>query len=501
MSSGESSVAAVPPREQDAPDILDGPAAGPVALRGSALRSGGYVAGILLSLVSAPLLFRHLGVSQFGRYVTVTSLVTIVSGLTEGGLNTVVLRDYATLEGARRAELMRSAVGIRVVLTLAGVTLAVAFALGAGYPRAMVWGTALAGAGLVLQLLQSLVSVRLQSELRFGWASAADLVRQVVNVALLVVLILAGAGLVPLLAVAIPASAVSLVFTLAVVRDVGQLRPSLHVRRWWQLLRESVPWAVVSAVNIVYFRLSVVLMSLVATAVETGYFATSFRIVEILIGIPGLVIGAAFPILVRAGRDDPVRFEYIARRLFELAAILGTWLVLCLEVAAPLAIHVIAAHGAEPAIAVLRIQGLAVAASFLGVACGFPLLTRARYRGMLVANLGALAVAGGLTLALVPSLGARGAAIAAVLAEAGLAIGQAVMLTRGPDRIRLPLGVLPVVALAAGAAAAAGLWLGPIAGTLVASLVFFAVLRLLGRFPAEARDLLRGRVEAGFGAP
>jgi hypothetical protein len=88
------------------------------------------------------------------------------------------------------------------------------------------------------------------------------------------------------------------------------------------------------------------------------------------------------------------------------------------------------------------------------------------------------------------------------VAEVGLAAGQAVMLTRGPDRIRLPLGVLPVVAVAAAAAAAAGLGLGlgPVLGTLLASGVFFAVLRLLGRFPDEARDLLRGRVSAGFGA-
>ena len=45
-------------------DLLDTGAAGPAALRGSALRTGAYVGGILLSLVSAPLLIRHLGVAD-----------------------------------------------------------------------------------------------------------------------------------------------------------------------------------------------------------------------------------------------------------------------------------------------------------------------------------------------------------------------------------------------------------------------------------------------------
>ena len=52
-------------------------------LRGGAIRSIGYVAGVLLALISAPLLVRHLGVVDFGRWVTITSLVFIVSGLTE----------------------------------------------------------------------------------------------------------------------------------------------------------------------------------------------------------------------------------------------------------------------------------------------------------------------------------------------------------------------------------------------------------------------------------
>jgi len=457
--------------------------------------------GILLSLISAPLLVRHLGVPEFGRYVTVISLVTIISGLTEGGLNSVVLRDYSNLEGARRAALMGSAIGVRVVLTLVGVGLAILFAIGAGYPTAMVVGTAVAGVGLVFQLLQSLLSISLQRELRFGWASAADLLRQVVSVALIVVLVLTGGGLVAMLAVAIPASVVSLVFTVAALSDRSQLRPDFHVARSWTLLRESVPWAIVSAVNIIYFRVAIVLMSLVATAVETGYFATSFRIVEVLVGVPALVVGAAFPILARAGRDDPDRFAYVVGRLFELSAILGSWLVLCLVIGAPLAIHILAGNRADPAIIVLRIQGLAIIATFLSVACGYPLLARSRYRGALAANVVALVLAAGLTLALTPSLGARGAAIAAVVAESGLAITEAIMLIRGPDRMRLPLGILPILAVAMTAAIAPPLVIGlePVVGAILGTLVFLAVLRVFGRFPDEVRAIVRGRVSAVFG--
>ena len=59
--------------------------------------------GTLLALASTPLLIRHLGFEDFGRYVAVMSLVTIIAGFTEGGLNTIALREYAARAGADRA--------------------------------------------------------------------------------------------------------------------------------------------------------------------------------------------------------------------------------------------------------------------------------------------------------------------------------------------------------------------------------------------------------------
>ena len=54
----------------------------------------------------------------------------------------------------------------------------VAFAAAAGYGSTLVLGTAIAGVGLLLQLVQSLLATALQAQLRFGWVSVAELLRQ-----------------------------------------------------------------------------------------------------------------------------------------------------------------------------------------------------------------------------------------------------------------------------------------------------------------------------------
>jgi O-antigen/teichoic acid export membrane protein len=160
----------------------------------------------------------------------------------------------------------------------------------------------------------------------------------------------------------------------------------------------------------------------------------------------------------------------------------------------------LAGDKADPSIAVLRIQGLGLIGTFIAAACGYPLLTLRRYRALLSLSLGALVVSGVLTLALAPTLGARGGAIAAVAAETAIAVGASIVLIRSGAGVHLSFSVLPVAALAGGAGALSGLALPihPLLGILVASLVYFAILRVFGRFPYEVRQILRGRIDAAI---
>ena len=190
-------------------DLLDTPDAGPAAIRGGMIRVVGYGAGVAITAISAALLFRHLGVNDSGRYVTVLALVSIVAGLTDAGLTGVGMRELVVRKPSERESLLRNLIGMRIVLGVVGLAGAVVFAALAGYSSAMVVGTALAGVGTVLQTFQNTLAVQLMVDLRLGWVTVLELVRQVVTVVGIVVLVLVGASLVPFLALLIPASLVS----------------------------------------------------------------------------------------------------------------------------------------------------------------------------------------------------------------------------------------------------------------------------------------------------
>ncbi len=476
------------------PDLLDTNAAGPAAIRGGALRGAGYGLTLLLSAASVPLLVRHLGVVDFGRYVIVTALLTLIAGLTEGGLQAVGTREYAQREAAERDRLMANLIGLRIALTVVGVAAAVAFTLLAGYDRVLVLGTGIGGAALLVQSIQTLLAIPLMARLRLGWVTVADLLRQSVFVAASLGLVVAGAALLPFFMVAIPASLAALVLTGVLVRRLTPFRPRFERDEWWVLLRDTIPYAAAIAINVVYFRLALIIMSLLAIELETGYFAASFRVLEVLLPIPAVVVGVVFPILARAARDDLERLGYASQRVFDVAVIAGVGLVLCIELGAPLILSILAGDAGKPSVVVLRIQAPALLATFVAVACGFSLLSIRRHRSLLVANAVALAFSVALTVLLVPGLGARGAAIATTAAEWALALVTFALLVRAHEALRLSLRVIgPVTAASAAGALPA---LAPVPAAAQVALGGSLYLLLLVAFKAVPPEI-RGALPSG----
>jgi O-antigen/teichoic acid export membrane protein len=488
-------VSAQPPDTRHTPDILDSSDAGATAIRGSAVRGVGYGVGLLLSAASVPLVVRHLGLEDFGRFVLVSALITLVGGLTEVGLQSVGLREYSTRTGADRDRLMRNLLGVRLALTGVGVLLALGFTLAAGYDRVLVLGTVLAGVALLVQSVQTLLAVPLAAQLRLGWTTAAELLRQTITVGLTIALVLVGARLLPFFAVAIPGALATVALTAVLVRRMTPFRPAFHPGEWWTLLRDTFAFAVATAVNIAYFRIAIVLMSLLATELETGYFAASFRVLEVLLPIPSLVIGAVFPILARAARDDRQRLAYVTQRVLEVALIAGGGMVVLLEVGAPVIIDILAGEAGEPAVEVLRIQAPALLATFLATAGGFSLLSLHRHREILLTNVVALVLSVGLTLALVPGSGARGAAIATTTAEWALAGATVVLLLRAMHELDLALRTAVPVAI--GMAVGLAVIAAPVpvlVQAVVAPALYVGVLVALRTIPRELTDAFLTRM-------
>ncbi|MGP8242277.1 MAG: oligosaccharide flippase family protein [Solirubrobacteraceae bacterium] len=463
-----------------------------MAVRGGALRLGSYVGVVALSVVSAALLTRHLGVTRFSEYTTVISLVGVITSVTDAGMSALGTREYAMRTGADRDALMRDLLGLRVTLTLVGVLLATAFAVAAGYTPALVVGTVLAALSVVAVVFQHTLSIPLTTRLRLGYLSGLDLARQAVTVVLFVVLILLGAGVLPLLAVALAVNLLLLPPTAALVRGEISTRIALHPRRWVRLLRLTVAFSLASAANTIYLYTAQILTSLVASSHQSGLFAASFRVFIVTAAVPGMLVAVTLPVLSRAARDDHARLVYALQRLFDVSLLIGVAAAIGVVAGARFIIEVVAGPKFAAAAGALQIEGVALLASFVLAGWGFGLLSLHRHRTLLLANLGALVVSAVLTLILAQAHGARGAALASACGESTLAVFYLIGLIRSNPQLRPKLDVAAKIALAAAPAAVVGL--APRLPALlqpVAALAVFAVLIVaLRAVPQEIYELI-----------
>ena len=462
------------------------------AIRGGAVRVLGYACGALVSLATAAILVRHLGIQGFGRYVTVTSLVALVGGVTEAGVLVHGIRELLLSDEGDRRRLLGNLLAMRLVLAGLGVVLAICFALAVGYRQVLVIGTLVAGAGLLVQVTADVLSVSLQARLLLGRLTAVELVRRVLTLALIAALAIAGAGLLLLIAASAVAATGALALIAWMVRSHVSPRPIFDLQTWRRLLAEMSTYALALSVAAIYLYVTVIVMSTIASPTQTGLFATSFRFVQAGLAIPGLLLTAIFPLIARARPGEGAGSGDALGKITAVAAICGVWMALASALGADFIIEAIAGHGGRGAVPVLRIQALMFVASFLFTANALYLVSIRRYRPLLIASSTALALNIVLALVLVSELGAEGGAIADVATETVAALALALAVARTAPGRHVAPSLVGALALACAACAPVLLLpIGSLGRACAASAIYFAVLLASGTIPREVLDAAR----------
>jgi O-antigen/teichoic acid export membrane protein len=471
-------------------DILDTSEAGPRVIRGSLIRLGGYVLGGLTMVGSSAVVIRHLGVIDTGRFLTVMALVTIIATVSDLGLTGFAVREYSTATRADGRRFLSNLLGVRITLALVGLAVAVLFGTLVGYPGVMVLGTATAGCCMIFLVVQDGCAIPLQVGLRFGWVAGLQLAIQAGGAVAAVLLALVGAGLLPFFAVQLPVAIPALLVTMLVGGHASRLLPTLNIQQWRRMIGRILPFSAAVVLSVTYFQIAQVMVSLLSSPTQTGYFGVSFRVLATFTLLPPLIVSTALPVLARAARDDAERFDYASRRLAETMALAGGALALAVFLGATFAIRVVAGSGYTQSVEVLRILAVALLGTFVIAARGYALLSLDRLRAMFVSNAIALVVVLGCGIPLIQAYGAKGAAMAMVAAELTLTLCYERSLTFERPQLRLHAGFAIRAVAAAGLAgiAASAVGIPSVAAAVLGVALYTAALLAIGIVPAEIRE-------------
>lgn len=462
------------------------------------------IAGMLASIFTLSMTVRHLGGTTYGQLTAAILFISLWTSLTELGIGAVIVR-RATGAGADLGHLVRLNTGLSLIYC---IPLTVA-AIGSGVVIYSVQDTPevvqlipIIAIGLTLTTISSCLNPVFLATVRFTSVAVSDVLGRVLSLGLTVVLVRADAGLVWFAVVQLVPPVIVLVVQGIAASRLIDWRPIFDLGESWDLIKESLPQTGVLIIGVLYWRLDGVLLSLVGTSESTATYYVAYTFAFTLSVVTAFFGASTLSTMTRLFAKDQHAFAEFIKRSVESMLFVGLPIAVVGSILATPIIRLISSEElTDQAGVTLAMLFIAVGITFINSVSSQALFASHQQVFLLRLNVISLVINIGLNLALIPMMGAAGAALALIVTEL---IGLVVTTIRLSQLsgYRTPwvfLGRLSIPAIASGVVAEA-LYAGSVTfvpAFLAAVIVYLGINLAVGPVRVSTvRELLR-REETG----
>ena len=273
---------------------------------------------------------------------------------------------------------------------------------------------------------------------RVAFQTLTRLIAATTYVGLAAWLLARGHGVIDILRVFVAIeAAVCVVYFVLINRFIARLRPAFSPRLAVRLVKEVRMFAASSAIAAIFARPEVVLLSLLATPREVGYYSAGMRLAELPLLVPEVVMINIFPVLSSAYGKAEAQFARWQTTAVRMMLGFSLPVAACLIVTADELVRLLFGDGLAPAATVLRLLAANIVVFSLGAVLWRSLVARGGQRtNVAIQSLVAtIRIAAGVVLIL--PFAAIGAAIAAAAAAAinVWLLARAVARRGAPERV------------------------------------------------------------------
>jgi O-antigen/teichoic acid export membrane protein len=366
------------------------------------------------------LLARLLQADLYGLWGTISALLVMAATLPDLGIGLVVLRDIPQQPGISGPYLTASLV---VQPCLAIVAHIIVIGLGSLlsndlFTRQMI---ALAGCSLILDTLGNIAHNQLLAAEQMVATSTIGIVHGILQVLLAFVVLALGGGLPALYVATLVASTFRatllwLMLQRAGVHPVGPLDIPLIAR----VMRQGSPIALNAFLNLVYQHLIRILIFVVLTRADAGYFTAAYIIIFGIVDVLNVtVLTALFPAMSRLFATQPLALRPLTNRL--------ALLTLIFMIPIGIAVTLLSANLTEVLfpgfIGTARVLQMLIWFAILAMVGNFyaqSMIIQRRQQQVMAFQAVGLITSLGFGMVLLPSLGISGAGLAVLIPQCGV---------------------------------------------------------------------------------
>jgi O-antigen/teichoic acid export membrane protein len=372
--------------------------------------------GALLSFILSVLIGRALGETGLGIYTTALAWVFPLWMIAEFGLETLITREVAANPADSAAYLRVAALarmliggGLMFLLILAAPLLATE-------PQ-LVQGLRISAPLIVIGPFVSVFSAIFRARQAMWPVALLNVGMLAVQVPLTALVFLNDGGVLAALVVNVATSSGQLIAAWGIYRARFMTRTRHIVSlQMGDVLRRAWPFALAAILSAIQLRMSVVLLEQLAGTAVTGQYAAASRFVEAGRMLPSALFGALFPALSMLNAN-PAAFQRLFRRAISGLAAYGVLFGVGGMLFAPLLIGLTYGERFTPAVDILRLLAWALLPGILRSSRILYCYAQGRERYVNLVTAVALIVQLILSVVLIQTFGASGAAITLIVTE------------------------------------------------------------------------------------
>jgi len=273
-----------------------------------------------LSALFIVFLARYLQDYGFGQYNFALSFAAVFIIFADMGLDALVIKNVArdrTLAGEYLESVGTLRVGLSILMIAMSLLAGAIMGIG-GYLLLVVLA---AGLAYMFDKISGLFYALFRAHERMEFEASVQILWRVVQVSLGLGAIYFGFSLLGIMSVLLVSSAIKVIVGYSLVAHLGVI-PEKKTLTHKQTLASAYPFAAYEIGNAIYMNISIIILFLLTTPEDTGWFSAALRIILFMLLVPSAFDAAIYPVFSRlySSSSADMNFAYSKSIKFSLAA-------------------------------------------------------------------------------------------------------------------------------------------------------------------------------------
>lgn len=277
----------------------------------------------LSSFVLLLFLPRYLGSVSFGTLYLALSIMGIFQIIMNFGGNYFITKEVSR-SGEKTPHVLVNSIGLRVMLWVVSIVAMAVFSFVAGYPPEVRALILILGVSALWTGVGGVLNCCFQGFEMMRYPSLAAIFERIFVTTVGVTALLMGAKVVVIALVMAAGTLLNFLVCVRFTPRIVSYLPKFDWRASVEILKSSLPYFFFTVFAVIYYRIDVIMLSLMTPAAVVGWYGAAYRFFDIVMFLPSIFTMAVFPVLSRLqGKEESGALVRTTQKSLEFIILAG----------------------------------------------------------------------------------------------------------------------------------------------------------------------------------